>query len=310
MRILGIWILMVLSVLATACSFSDEPPLCPYNARLDYWYSGGGDENELLLRVDHLTQYLYDSHGELLRVEELRGDSVLHWRADLPPGDYSVVTWGNLGTGAEASVVEEGPTALKDMTLSAARPDVPPGYRSNTERLYYATKAFTVEAGKVCRERVYVSHAHARLNITVRWLADFPGEGGVYRMRMRGVPAKYGFIREREIESSSGSVHSVPWISSEQTWHEAKAAMNYEDEVQGELITYRFENSTHELWSLWRDGERIIKELDLQRFFDTLPMSLDENVEQEFDLIITVWEDKITVALASSVDWVEGGAIG
>lgn len=76
---------MVLSVLATACSFSDEPPLCPYNARLDYWYSGGGDENELLLRIDHLTQYLYDSHGELLRVEELRGDSVLHWRADLPP---------------------------------------------------------------------------------------------------------------------------------------------------------------------------------------------------------------------------------
>lgn len=141
---------MVLSVLATACSFSDEPPLCPYNARLDYWYSGGGDENELLLRVDHLTQYLYDSRGELLRVEELRGDSVLHWRADLPPGDYSVVTWGNLGTGAEASVVEEGPTALKDMTLSAARPDVPPGYRPNTERLYYATKAFTVEAGKVC----------------------------------------------------------------------------------------------------------------------------------------------------------------
>lgn len=61
---------------------------------------------------------------------------------------------------------------------------------------------------------------------------------------------------------------------------------------------------------LARRRARVVKELDLQRFFDSLPMSLDENVEQEFDLIITVWEDKITVALASSVDWVEGGAIG
>lgn len=293
-----------------ACSFTDEPAICPYNVRLDYWYSGSGSINELHVYVDNLRQFLYNNRGELLAVEELKGDSVLTWNGELPPGDYTVVAWGNLGTDEKASRLLDETTTLGEMQISAERDNVPPGYRSNTERLYYGTLDFTVEEGVVCRKKVYVSHAHAALNITVRWTYNPPPEGGVYKMRMREIPALYGFMKEREIEASAGGTYTIPWIGSTLTWHETRAAMNYEGEVNGEFVTYRFASSTHEMWSLWRDDEIIVREIDLKKFFDTLPTPLDDNVEQEYDLIITVGKDKINVALASSTDWVEGGAIG
>lgn len=293
-----------------ACSFTDEPGICPYNVRLDYWYSGSGSQNELHIYVDNLRQYLFDNRGNLLATEQLKGDSVLTWNGELPPGNYTVVAWGNIGTGENASEITGETTTLKDMKLSAVRENVPPGYRSNTERLYFGTTDFTVEEGTVCRKKVYVSHAHAALNITVRWTYNPPPEGGIYKMRMRGINAEYGFVKEREIDASAGGIYTIPWMGTTQTWHEARAAMNYEGEVNGELVTYRFASSTHEMWSLWRDDEQMIKELDLKKFFDSLPTPLDENVEQDFDLIITVGKDKINVALASSTDWVEGGAIG
>ena len=64
------------------------------------------------------------------------------------------------------------------------------------------------------------------------------------------------------------------------------------------------------MWSLWRDNEQIIRDLDLSTFFKKLPMDMDTNMEQEFDLLITVYEDKIVVTQAAGADWDEGGTIG
>ena len=33
----------LLSIVLTACSFGDEPAICPYNTRLEYWYAGSGN---------------------------------------------------------------------------------------------------------------------------------------------------------------------------------------------------------------------------------------------------------------------------
>ena len=37
----------LLSIVLTACSFGDEPAICPYNTRLEYWYAGSGTQNML-----------------------------------------------------------------------------------------------------------------------------------------------------------------------------------------------------------------------------------------------------------------------
>lgn len=303
----------ILAAVLTGCSFGDEPSVCPYNTRLEYWYAGSNVENTLPTYVDNLRQYLFDSKGALLGTTTLKGDSVAAWSGNLADGRYTVVLWGNLGETTKAAGDElktEG-ASLNDMTLSAVAEGVPPGFRGNTGRLYYGTTTFEVGNGNTSRQRVYLSHAHAALSVTVQWMADRPPEGGTYRMRLKGIPAEYGFMPQEEETTPGGDgVYHIPRIGGPITYHETRAAMNFDDEVTGEFVSFRYTASTHPMWSLWRDGEQIIRDLDLSIFFAKLPMNMDTNMEQEFDLLITVYEDKIIVTQATVADWDEGGTIG
>lgn len=309
---LCIWLLSCFTGFLVSCSFGDEPELCPYNTRLEYWYAGSSTENVLPVYVDNLRQYLFNEQGELERVVTLRKDSVSEWTNELPPGKYTVVAWGNMENGAKDSirVLPDGETRFAELTLSAGKQGVPPGYRGNTSRLYYGTGSFTVEPGQVSRQRVYLSHAHAVLSVTVRWSTGQPADGS-FEMHLKGVPSLYGFVKGWETSIPSGDgVYSVPWIGTSITNHSVKGSMNYDGEVTGEFVTYRYTGSTHPYWSLWRNGVQIIRDLDLYIFFQTLPMRMDENIEQEFDIVVTVHEDKIVVAQGSMTDWDEGGIIG
>ena len=304
---------MLLAIVLSGCTFGDEPGVCPYTARLDYWYAGSSDENQLPVYVDNLHQYLFDSEGKLLSTVTLHGDSIRSWQGNLPAGDYTVVLWGNLS--------EEGSDCLKvqplsdrrlgNMTLSAVTVEAPPRYRSNTSRLYYGYLSFEVKEGELFRRRVYLSHAHASLHVTVQWMAGTPPEGGTWRMRMKGLASEYGFGKGWESEElTSGGSYTVPYIGTSLISHEARAAMNYDGEVTGEFVTFRYTSGSHQLWSLWRNDERIVGDLDLYRFFSKKPMNMDQNVEQEFEILVLIYEDKIIVSEVTGSDWDEGGAIG
>ena len=306
--------LLILLMLLSACSFGDEPGICPYNTRLEYWYAGNSNENALPVYVDNLRQYLFDKDGKLLAVTTLKGDSVSGWNTELSSGKYTVVVWGNLETEGSESVEinTDKTTELGELTLNGVTGEAVAGeYRGNTGRLYYGMAEVSVEEGTVTRQRIYLSHAHAALSVTVQWMVDAPPEGGTYRMRMTGIPALYGFTKGWETEIPSGEgVYAVPYIGSTVTRHETRASMNYDGEVVGQFVTFRYTSNTHQLWSLWRNNEQIIKNIDLYRFFTKLPMNMDQNIEQEFDLLITIYKDKIVVTQATAADWDEGGTIG
>ena len=87
---------MLFAVVLVGCTFGDEPGVCPYTTRLDYWYAGSSNENMLPVYVDNLRQYLFDGEGKLLSVVTLHGDSIVSWQGNLDEGDYTVVLWGNL----------------------------------------------------------------------------------------------------------------------------------------------------------------------------------------------------------------------
>lgn len=303
----------LLAVVLSGCTFGDEPGVCPYTARLDYWYAGSGSENQLPVYVDNLRQYLFDSQGNLLSVETLRGDSIRSWQGNLDAGEYTVVLWGNLADdGSDGlSIQPVSEQRLGDMQLSAVTGSAPPGYRANTGRLYYGNLTFRIEEGQTFSRRVYLSHAHASLNVTVQWMADAPAEGGTYRMRMKGIASEYGFAKGWESEElTEGGSYTVPYISTSRIDHETRASMNYDGEVTGEFVTFRYTSGTHQLWSLWRNDERIVGDLDLYRFFSKKPMDMDQNIEQEFEILVTVYADKIIVTEVTESDWDEGGAIG
>ena len=300
----------LLSIVLTACSFGDEPAICPYNTRLEYWYAGSGTQNMLPTYVDNLRQYLFDADGQLLSEITLRGDSISGWQGELKDGTYTFVLWGNLGGTNEQIITTKSNMNINEMTLSAEQQGIPPGYRGNTDRLYYGTATVEVKNGAAQRRRIYLSHAHAAMTVTVRWMTDEPADG-IFRMRLKGIPALYSFNgSEANLVPSGDGTYSLPYIGNKIAYHETRAAMNYEGEVIGEFVTFRYTSSTHQLWSLWRDGEQIVKDIDLNLFFNKLPMDMDTNMEQEFDLLVTMYENKIVVTQATASDWDEGGAIG
>ena len=305
----------ILEAMLSGCSFGDEPFVCPYNVRMEYWYAGSSTENTLPTYVDNLRQYLFDAKGNLLATITLKGDSVAGWNGNLPDGDYTLVLWGNLSDESNANetiqIQNENDMNMNEMTLSAQQTGIPPGYRGNTSRLYYGTTAFTLQNGATRRRRVYLSHAHAVLSVTVRWMTGEPPADGIFRMRLKGIPAVYGFTGGNEATIPSGDgQYIIPRITGGITYHETRAALSYDGEVIGEFVTFRYTASTHQLWSLWKDGEQIVKDLDLNLFFNKQSVNMDTNMEQEFDLLVSVYDDKIIVTQATASDWDEGGTIG
>ena len=305
----------ILAAMLSGCSFGDEPFVCPYNVRMEYWYAGSSTENTLPTYVDNLRQYLFDAKGNLLATITLKGDSVAGWNGNLPDGDYTLVLWGNLSDESNANetiqIQNENDMNMNEMTLSAQQTGIPPGYRGNTSRLYYGTTAFTLQNGATRRRRVYLSHAHAVLSVTVRWMTGEPPADGIFRMRLKGIPAVYGFTGGNEATIPSGDgQYIIPRITCGITYHETRAALSYDGEVIGEFVTFRYTASTHQLWSLWKDGEQIVKDLDLNLFFNKQSVNMDTNMEQEFDLLVSVYDDKIIVTQATASDWDEGGTIG
>ena len=305
----------ILAAMLSGCSFGDEPSVCPYNVRMEYWYAGSSTENTLPTYVDNLRQYLFDAKGNLLATITLKGDSVAGWNGNLPDGDYTLVLWGNLSDESNANetiqIQNENDMNMNEMTLSAQQTGIPPGYRGNTSRLYYGTTAFTLQNGATRRRRVYLSHAHAVLCVTVRWMTGEPPADGIFRMRLKGIPAVYGFTGGYEATIPSGDgQYIIPRITGGITYHETRAALSYDGEVIGEFVTFRYTASTHQLWSLWKDGEQIVKDLDLNLFFNKQSVNMDTNMEQEFDLLVSVYDDKIIVTQATASDWDEGGTIG
>ncbi|MFR8354407.1 MAG: FimB/Mfa2 family fimbrial subunit [Parabacteroides sp.] len=207
----------ILVVMLSGCSFGDEPSVCPYNVRMEYWYAGSSTENTLPTYVDNLRQYLFDAKGNLLATTNLKGDSVAGWNGNLPDGDYTLVLWGNLSDESNANETiqtqNESDMNMNEMILSAQQADVPPGYRGNTSCLYYGTTAFTLKNGATRSRRVYLSHAHAVLSVTVRWMRGEPPADGIFRMRLKGIPAVYGFTggNEATIPSGGRAIYHSPY---------------------------------------------------------------------------------------------------
>ena len=115
----------LLSIVLTACSFGDEPAICPYNTRLEYWYAGSGTQNMLPTYVDNLRQYLFDADGQLLSEITLRGDSISGWQGELKDGTYTFVLWGNLGGTNEQIITTKSNMNINEITLSAEQQGIP-----------------------------------------------------------------------------------------------------------------------------------------------------------------------------------------
>lgn len=306
-------LLTLLTGVLFSCSFEDEPGLCPYNVRLEYHYAGSPDVDNLSVYADVLCQYIFGEDGTLLRVDTLTGAGISEWKGTLDAGRYTVVTWGNPGAERQFVSMIPGAARIEEAGMSAVTEKGTSGEgRGNTSRLYFGYHTLDVLPGESLRRKLYVTHAHASLHITVRWDEGLtPPEPGRFSLRLRGIPAEYEYMPGMEIPlSNADGAYTMPQNGFLHTNHSVRAAMNYENEVVGEFVTFRYTSATHPRLSLYREGKLLMKELDLERFFRKLPVSLDENTEQEFNLLVLIQKDKITVSEMGATDWEEGGGLG
>lgn len=66
----------VLTMLISSCNIDRDLEECPYNARLEYWYTGTGQANILPDYIYRMKEFVFDSLQVLRQVNELGGKRI------------------------------------------------------------------------------------------------------------------------------------------------------------------------------------------------------------------------------------------
>lgn len=321
----------LLLLLLSSCSLDGELEECRYNVRLEYWYTGSGTANVLPDYIHSMQEFIFDDTGILRQVNNLVDrNKILYGEFTLSPGKYTLVTWANVDTASHVNEAVIGKTKLSDMQLSLDNPystmkSEYAYWQKNAEKLYYGYTTFSVRERGVSRQRVDMVHSHCKLNIMVKWTGRSPANTNNFVMTLRDVPSSYTFSPEYEIKGSPSSYYSesdvgitragifyyIPQKMESLVDHRIDVKMEITGSVSGEFVTYRLTNDTHPLFCLYAGDTPVIKEIDLWKYFRTMQINLDENLRQEFDLVVEVDPSGgIIVSSAVVMDWNDGGSIG
>lgn len=338
--------LAAVSLLAS-CDIEFEPEVCDYNAEIIYWYDAemSVQENSLSDVVSTLDEYIFDADGVLFAQRRVPVDECYGGfpsRQTLPPGRYSVVTWGNRTDINNPNEAEVGVTRRESMLLSVncsynGRSDVPPAncdntLQSNGDRLYYAYRTLTVpEVGKAS-VRAQLVHSHLVLRYRVRWRGTAPVNTNDFYTDLDSISSRYGYMPEFRYRGNTCYSHDtteddyrqrctehrhyIKTVFDNRTYrHRIDVEMNGDKQIFGEFVSYRLRNNTPAVMSLWSGGltragepEQIMKDVDLSRWFKEKSIELDRNLKQDFYLDFEILEDgRVIVSEMEIGDWVEGG---
>lgn len=312
------WKPILFLLLLTACQIEPEMEQCPYTARLEYWYTGSGGTTVNILPnyIYTLNEFIFDSEGILRQVFTRRARKGVAAELDLPPGKYTLVTWANADSLSLLSGAELNVSRLPELLLypdNGVTRSLSP-WQENTNRLYYGYATFTIGEHGVTRQRIDMTHSHLRLGVTIKWKGSAPQDSGNLIMTLSNVPAGYRFMPEFEITGSSqDSYRYIPAKPDQYPLvnYRQNVRQDIMRQVQGEFITHRLKDDTHPVLCLYDGSKALIKEVDLYKYFRTMQIDLDQNLCQEFDIVVEVDEyGSIAVFSAVVSDWIDGGTVG
>lgn len=320
--------LLFAAIAANSCDIDAVLPDCDYNARLEYWYVFTGADNEIPDYVDTMDEYLFDADGILRQVKRLEGDSLLAHELVVPPGTYTLVSWGNIDGRSHIVPAVIGETRLEEIRLEhLSNPPVPLRSRvehgngivyDNTEPLYYATDILEVPRTGIIRKKVNTTHAHALLRVTAKWVSNVPRNTNDFVFTLRGIPEASGFDVAARVNTSifgdtsdNTTIYNIPRIDDTRLCdHHTSATMRPNRTVTGDLVTYRYTDRTELLFRIWAGDAPLIREVNLSEFFRAMSIPFTRNIRQEFAITLTIDGDNISVSFTGVSDWEDGGTIG
>lgn len=306
-----IWTAIIVNILlCSSCEIGAPLEDCNYNVRLSFYYSNYGGVNQLRDYVTSMTDYLYDAQGRLVSVATRTKAQVLTRTVQLPPGDYTLVSWGNLAE--KTAVTPSSPEGMlcEDMGLRQDNPATQDAaIQYNGERLHYARVEFNVPPSGVIRRTVYAGHAYLNLKVTVAGLSGAKGQD--YTMRLDGTHPGYGFTHYNAV-GTQGFTMYVPRLHREETVPHLVPGCrgNGYGEIYGEFVAARLTGETVPVFSLWQGDKQVLRNVELKTFFDTMLIDMDNNECQDFEIRITVDGDRIYVQFVTLGDWIDGGSFG
>lgn len=330
-----------------SCDIEYEPEVCDHNVEIVYWYDAemSAADNRLSDVVSTLDEYIFDGDGVLydwrsVPVDECTGG--FPSTTTLPPGRYSVVTWGNRTDINTPNEVRKGVTRREQMLLSpdccysGPHTDAAAGcntLQDNGDRLYYAYRTFTVpEVGKAS-VRAQLVHSHLVLRYRIRWRGTAPANTGDFHTDLDSISSRYAFMPQfkyrygacRDFDPADDDYrrkctehrHFIKTVFDNRAYrHRIDVDMNGDKQIYGEFVSYRLRNTTPVTMSLWsagrttRAGEpvQLMKDVDLGGWFYRKGIELDRNLKQDFYLDFEILDDgRVIVSEMEIADWTDGG---
>ena len=324
-RFMGILLLLICSVFLftfSACQMIDEKDLCCYNVQLNYRYYRKG-KNELSTRIQSFKHFLFNSDSVLVNVYDVSGQATSKLELIIPSGDYTIISFANIHTASRMQKFVIGQSRMDDLELFIDNLSSE-GYQENSERLFFAHRRFRIEKSGIKYYIVDCTHAHNVLTINVKWKKQSPPASSRYIMELTKVPGNYQFPVERfvtigslktdnnEIPESTNNrvVHAIPEPLGKTVEHRVNGKFKPNGSLEGAFITYRYTNQLIPTFCLYGDNGALMKEIDLTKFFQQMGWELTLNIEQEFDLTMTIDGDNVYVSSTDIADWEDGGTIG
>lgn len=257
--------------------------ICTYNARIENEYVFPEDVG----RIQSVRDYLFDSNGILRDVSDRNKDALQHREIQLGEGDYTLVSWANMGKASQANAEVVGETRLEEMFLSVDAPSKYAGYSQNSEKLYFGTLKFRVEQTGVSHCMLLMRRAYASLKMTIKWAQteQIPEHRENFNLRLLRVHSKYVF----------GDPFSLTEL--ENTNFATPMKINEAGELEGELVSYRYSNKTRQLLRLYNGDTPVTGELDLTPLFEKLNINLDATFRQDYKGSIELNGNKISIIL-------------
>lgn len=295
-----------------------------YNVQITYRYAReGSTKNMFQGYIRSVNEYVFDGEGVLCKINVLPEKANISTH-ELPPGDYTLISWGNQGdiSRVNKNIINIGETSKEDMIMYLNQKIL-----GHSERLYYTYRTFRVNSRGISYIHTDMVQAYCLLNMTIHWRSNPPNNTKPLYLLYNDITSAYSFMPDWVYEKDRWDVH-IPWMdnyptrndnkvhyfpgtkpTSDRVTHRQDVKINVDKKVKATFVTYRYTNSSSLLLSLYWGDELIMKEIALDRFFREMSIDLEKTLHQEYNLDIEIDGEKVNVSFVSISDWEEGGPL-
>lgn len=303
-RFLRFAVAMLLAVVPLwGCSLDDDRDVCCDNLRMEFRYVPYGIE-ELPTYIHRMRHFVFDASDRFV-CELPSGPDLRLLRFKLPPGEYTMLTVGNLESRME---FRSGDRSLKTLEMELLE-FTESGNCRNSDELYWGFCRFRVVRGPAQRFVTYMNNIHCHLHIKVLW-HNMPEYVGDYRMELQDIPRGY---RLDPSQSRAVSDKVVPAINGRLCTHELEVPLRSQ-ELRAEFVTLRYTSDYIPVFRLWFGDRAVTGPIDLRRAFRTWGWNPDATAVQEYRIQLTLFSDGAVEVRpwidADVEDWQNGGTFG